>query len=215
MHPPCERALLPCPSAVAARAGHADAVPPQADLSNGLPSGWEVRHSNSKNLPYYFHAASKESRWEPPAGSDTEALKTYMAAKHSSSLAAPHGGSGAAADGKIRAAHLLIKHRDSRRPSSWRESTITRSKEEAIEILRGHQRRIQSGDTTLGELATRESDCSSSRKGGDLGYFKKGDMQKAFEDAAFGLDKGGMSDIVVTDSGVHLIQRYVPVCLGS
>lgn len=37
----------------------------------------------------------------------------------------------------VQASHLLVKHRDSRRPSSWREENITRSKEEAIKILEG------------------------------------------------------------------------------
>ena len=37
----------------------------------------------------------------------------------------------------VRAAHILCKHRDSRRPSSWREQNITRTKEEAIEIIKG------------------------------------------------------------------------------
>lgn len=70
--------------------------------------------------------------------------------------------------GKIRASHLLVKHRDSRRPSSWREAEITRSKEEALRILGGYQQRIESGETTLSDLAASESDCSSARKGGDL-----------------------------------------------
>lgn len=71
-------------------------------------------------------------------------------------------------EGKIRASHLLVKHRDSRRPSSWRESEITRTKEEAIEILKEHEEKIKSGGKTLGELAMEESDCSSARKKGDL-----------------------------------------------
>lgn len=71
-------------------------------------------------------------------------------------------------EGKIRAAHLLIKHKDSRRPSSWRESNITRTKEEARAILEGHEAKIRSGDATLGEIAMSESDCSSARKRGDL-----------------------------------------------
>ena len=36
---------------------------------------------------------------------------------------------------QVRASHLLVKHKDSRRPSSWREENITRTKEEALEIL--------------------------------------------------------------------------------
>lgn len=75
-----------------------------------------MRHSNSKNLPYYFNAAEKNSRWEPPAGTDTEKLKLYMAKYHTTSLDAQP-----APPGKIRAAHLLVKHNQSRRASSWRE----------------------------------------------------------------------------------------------
>ncbi|MCJ1412978.1 Peptidyl-prolyl cis-trans isomerase NIMA-interacting protein 1 [Ptychographa xylographoides] len=171
----------------------------------GLPTGWEVRHSNSKNLPYYFNPEVKESRWEPPPGTDTEALKAYMASHHSS---APIRSPAAAKDSnKIRAAHLLIKHKDSRRPSSWRENEITRTKDEAVSTLLGHEARIRSGQTSLGELAVTESDCSSARKRGDLGFFGHGDMQKEFEEAAFALKPGEVSHVVETASGVHLIER--------
>lgn len=57
------------------------------------------------------------------------------------------------------------------------------------------------------KIASSESHCSSHSAGGDLGPFKRGQMQKPFEDAAFGLPVGGMSDVVDTDSGVHLILR--------
>lgn len=77
---------------------------------------------------------------------------------------------------KIRAAHLLVKHRDSRRPASWREPRITRSKEEAIEAIKVYLEQITAYENnssdpegkSLSELATTESDCSSARKGGDL-----------------------------------------------
>lgn len=146
----------------------------QSSNQTGLPQGWEVRRSNTKNLPYYFHAETKDSRWEPPAGTDSEALKKYMATHHSSKGVPP--ASFAPTEGKIRCAHLLVKHRDSRRPASWREPKITRSQEEARELIEGYQRQIQAyeqgtGDDnakSLSELATTESDCSSARKGGDL-----------------------------------------------
>jgi peptidyl-prolyl cis-trans isomerase NIMA-interacting 1 len=164
-----------------------------------------VRHSNSKNLPYYFNSKTHESRWEPPEDADTEKLKVYMAQNHSSSSTRIDGaGEG---EGKIRAAHLLVKHKDSRRPSSWREQNITRSKEDAIVMLQGYESQIKSGSTSLGDLAVSESDCSSARKRGDLGFFGKGQMQKEFEDAAFALKPGEMSGVVETASGVHLIQR--------
>lgn len=77
-----------------------------------------------------------------------------------------------------------------------------------MSILLGHEQRIRTGTTTLGDLAISESDCSSARKMGDLGYFGKGDMQKEFEDAAFQLKPGEMSGVVETASGLHLIERY-------
>jgi peptidyl-prolyl cis-trans isomerase NIMA-interacting 1 len=172
---------------------------------SGLPADWEVRHSNSKNLPYYFNSKSRESRWDPPEGTDTDVLKTYMAQHHSS--ANTRTDSTTAPEGKIRAAHLLVKHKDSRRPSSWREPNITRTKEEAREIIKGYEQRIKSGQTTLGDLAVSESDCSSARKRGDLGFFGKKEMQKEFEDAAFALKPGEISAVVETASGVHLIER--------
>jgi NIMA-interacting peptidyl-prolyl cis-trans isomerase 1 len=89
------------------------------------------------------------------------------------------------------------------------QAEITRTKEEAMAILLGHEQRIRNGQTTLGELAVSESDCTSARKMGDLGYFGKGDMQKEFEDAAFQLKPGEMSHIVETASGLHLIERCV------
>ncbi|KAL1839408.1 hypothetical protein VTJ49DRAFT_1539 [Mycothermus thermophilus] len=159
-------------------------------IETGLPPNWEVRHSQSKNLPYYFNSVEKVSRWEPPPGTDTEKLKIYMATYHSN-VVPSRGPAVAQTDdraGKIRCAHLLVKHRDSRRPSSWRENTITRSKEEALEIIKAYRQRIVSGEISLGELALTESDCSSARKRGDLGYFGKGDMQKEFEDASFALE---------------------------
>lgn len=93
-----------------------------AQHETGLPPNWEVRHSNSKNLPYYFNSNDRNSRWEPPPGTDTEKLKVYMAKYHSPAGAgAANNGGGGADAGKIRAAHLLVKHSGSRRPSSWKE----------------------------------------------------------------------------------------------
>ena len=175
-------------------------------MESGLPSGWEVRHSKSRNLPYYFHAGNADSRWEPPQGTDSEKLALYMATHHHTDDPTPlPTGKG----DKIRASHLLIKHSGSRRPSSWKEQEITRSKEEAISILLAHEARIRAsgGSIKLSDIAITESDCSSARKGGDLGPFGRGEMQKAFEDAAFALKPGEMSGVIETDSGVHLIER--------
>jgi len=176
-------------------------------MATGLPSGWEVRHSNSKNLPYYFNPNTKESRWEPPPDTDSETLKHYMGQYHTANLGQNGVVKETNLEGKIRTAHLLVKHRESRRPSSWRQAEITRSKDEAMSIIQGHEQRIKSGSTSLGDLATTESDCPSARKRGDLGFFGKGDMQKEFEEASFNLKPGEISQVVQTASGLHLIER--------
>jgi peptidyl-prolyl cis-trans isomerase D len=63
------------------------------------------------------------------------------------------------------------------------------------------------GGTPFAEVAKRESaDSVSAAKGGDLGEFSKGQMDPAFEAAAFALPIGTLSQPVVSSFGVHLIE---------
>ncbi|XP_022107757.1 peptidyl-prolyl cis-trans isomerase Pin1-like [Acanthaster planci] len=148
---------------------------------NDLPEGWEVHYSKSQGgRKYYLNIYTKESQWDKPMAAAVKA---------------------------VRCSHLLVKHRDSRRPSSWKEEKITRTKEEAIKLLKGFREAIVNEQVSFASLASTESDCSSARKGGDLGFFGPGQMQKPFEEASFKLKVGEISDIVSTDSGVHIIMR--------
>jgi len=157
-------------------------------------------------MPYFLNEATRQSRWDAPDDLTTEEIlalpgaSDYLDATGNPKEIPP-------TPGQMRASHLLIKHNGSRRPSSWRESNITRSKAEAIDILRQYTKEINGSPSKFGELAAKYSDCSSHTKNGDLGWFGPGQMQRPFEEGTTALKIGQISDIVETDSGVHLILR--------
>lgn len=102
--------------------------------------------------------------------------------------------------GTVSASHILLMYAGSMR------STATRSKDDALSQIEDLKTQIDDG-ADFAELAREHSDCPSGHDGGALGTFTKGQMVKAFEDAAFALDVGATSDVVETDFGYHLIQR--------
>ena len=116
----------------------------------------------------------------------------------------------------VQALHILKKHSGSRRPASWRNQSITQSKDEAIAQITAIKSQLEAelaskGSHAMEELfrkiAFEESDCGSHERGGDLGVFGRGQMQKAFEDASFALQVGQLSGLVDSDSGIHIILR--------
>ncbi len=56
------------------------------------------------------------------------------------------------------------------------------------------------------EIAKEKSICPSGKRGGDLGWFGRGQMVKEFENAAFSLKKGEFSRPVKTQFGWHIIK---------
>lgn len=85
---------------------------------------------------------------------------------------------------KIRASHILVK-----------------TEEEAKNLLE----EIKNG-ADFAKLASEHSMCPSGRDGGDLRFFGRGMMVKPFEEAAFALKKGEVSEPVETQFGWHLIK---------
>jgi peptidyl-prolyl cis-trans isomerase C len=97
---------------------------------------------------------------------------------------------------RVRASHILIKV-----PPDADET----QKKEAKAAIQAAAERIRKGDS-FEEVAKEVSQDGSASKGGDLGYFERGRMVPEFEEVAFSLDKGQVSDVVVTKFGYHLIK---------
>ncbi len=80
---------------------------------------------------------------------------------------------------------------------------LVQKQSEAIQILE----KIKSGEK-FGKLAKEFSiDTGSGKKEGNLGYFGKGMMVKPFEEAAFKLQIGEITEPVKTEFGYHIIKR--------
>ena len=104
---------------------------------------------------------------------------------------------------EVHARHILLMHAESKR----KPSSVTRTKDEAKKLIDEIQEKLKGG-ADFAELAKEHSDCPSGKqKGGDLGTFGKGRMAPPFEKAAFGLEENGVSDVVETEFGYHIIQR--------
>ncbi|GFN41993.1 MAG: peptidyl-prolyl cis-trans isomerase [Thaumarchaeota archaeon] len=87
---------------------------------------------------------------------------------------------------KIKCAHILVKKQS-----------------EALAI----QERLKQGEK-FGKLAKDLSiDTGSAKKDGNLGYFGRGAMVKPFEEVAFKLQIGEVSDLVKSEFGYHIIKR--------
>jgi peptidyl-prolyl cis-trans isomerase C len=97
---------------------------------------------------------------------------------------------------QVRASHILIK------VDSQAERSLKDKKKAKIQKI---QKRLKGGED-FAVLAKEFSECPSNIKGGDLGYFERGKMVKPFEDVAFALKTGEISDIVETRFGYHLIK---------
>lgn len=111
-------------------------------------------------------------------------------------------------ESEIRCSHILQKHTGSRRPfDSYRNKAVTRSMEEALANIKKIREDVVNKKGTFEELAKTYSECGSAAKGGDLGSFGRGQMQQAFEDAAYKLKVGELSQPVSSDSGIHIILR--------
>jgi peptidyl-prolyl cis-trans isomerase C len=95
-----------------------------------------------------------------------------------------------------KASHILIGSAEN---ASAEERAKAKEKAEAL------LKRVKAGED-FAALAKSDSSCPSSAQGGDLGSFGRGDMVPAFEQAAFALKPGEVSEVVETQFGYHIVK---------
>jgi len=97
-----------------------------------------------------------------------------------------------------RASHILINA-----PKDMATADRQNAKDKAQAILD----QARKAPNTFADLAKKNSqDTGSAPNGGDLDFFPRGAMVKPFEDAAFAMKKGEISDVVESDFGYHIIK---------
>ena len=101
---------------------------------------------------------------------------------------------------EVKASHILIKFGDKKgTPGS-------RSKEEAEKLAASLAERIRNGESINSLAQEYSEDPSAKQNKGDLGYFTWGRMVDEFQEAAFSLKPGEVSNPVLTSYGYHIIQ---------
>ena len=97
-----------------------------------------------------------------------------------------------------RASHILITVSKTASPQE-REKAKAKA-EELLAI-------VKKSPETFADVAKKNSqDPGSATNGGDLDFFARGAMVKPFEEAAFSMNKGDISEVIASDFGYHIIQ---------
>lgn len=104
-----------------------DSSLPPSPVQSDTPTDWEIRFSKSRRLPYFYSPSTTTSVWEAPPSLTPSQIQDLPGAHHLrpvESADAPGGGGAGVGPERVRASHLLVKHRGSRRPSSWKEVSL-------------------------------------------------------------------------------------------
>lgn len=98
----------------------------------------------------------------------------------------------------VKARHILL------RPDP-NAADAAKAKAEAKKKIEDLLKKAKAGANFAALAKANSQDPGSARQGGDLGWFQKGIMIKSFEDVAFNLKKGEISDVIETEFGYHII----------
>ena len=150
-------------------------------------------------LPVAALAACSEPA---PAASSARPSSTAVVSVAAATSTAAQPSAATAVPDEIAAQHILVSYKGAKNAKA-----ATRSKDEAKKLAQRLRDDAAKG-ADFGQIATNHSeDPASSARLGSLGKFKRSEMVKAFSDAAFNLPVGGLSEVIETEFGFHVIKR--------
>lgn len=158
-----------------------DNYPSEADFEMLLQRQGFTMESFTEEIKkeLYIETIIKDRGYKDPTDEDMKAF--YEDQKH-----------GFHYQDSVEASHILLSFDNYEKEAALKKITEIKSK-------------INDPSIDFPKLAEEFSDCPSSQRGGELGFFERGRMVEAFEETAFSIDKGSVSNPVETQFGYHLI----------
>lgn len=101
------------------------------------------------------------------------------------------------ADQQRRAKHILFTV-----GNNMTEEEVDKIKTTALSVLKKVKKNPKAFEKNAEQFS---QDAESAKNGGDLGFFSRGDMTKAFDDKVFSMNKNQISDLIQTEFGYHII----------
>jgi peptidyl-prolyl cis-trans isomerase D len=133
------------------------------------------------------YMAIPRQRFAPPQEPTTEEISDYYT-RRMETFQRPE---------QVRARHILVKV-----PSSATAEQEEQTRARAEELLAA----LRNGEDFASVAQQHSEDTATATKGGDLGYFARGHMVKPFEDTAFALPVGQLSEVIRTPFGWHILR---------
>jgi len=177
----------------------------EVQLANFLPADFKAQVNPTDAEMNAYYQANQKLFQAPESASveylvlDLDSVKKTIAVNEPE-LKSYYDQNAARLSGKEerRASHILINA-----PKDMAAPDRAKAKEKAMALLE----QVRKSPDSFADVARKNSqDAGSAPSGGDLDFFGRGAMVKPFEDAAFAMKKGDISDLVESDFGFHIIK---------
>ncbi len=191
----------------------------QAEVDSIVISDTEIQQTMDQRLRYFIAQLGSRERFEEYYGKSIEEFKEEFSSDIENQLKVEKAQGGIVENVTVTPAEVRSFFRDIPTDSIplvnsmveigelIRMPPVTLEQKLMIkDRLRGLRERVMAGETFSTLAILYSEDPGSAKKGGELGFYGRGELYKEFEAVAFKLGDGEVSEIVETQAGFHIIQ---------